>query len=148
MIIERCLFCLSKFVILLQLGCRLLHIIKTYFMLSTYFWMLCEGAYLHLLLKYTWGVKPWQMWCLVTAGWTLPAVSIIPYAYCRFDKNMCGITEPINEETERYVNNCFCVYWGCWHNKMISNGHYRCVIISGFLILNMKQHPWHYEYNI
>ena len=73
-------------------------------MLSTYFWMLCEGAYLHLLLKYTWGVKQWQMWCLVTAGWTLPAVSIIPYTYCRTEKNTCGIAEPISKEKERYVN--------------------------------------------
>ena len=30
---------------------------------------------------------------------------------------------------------------------MIIHGHYRCVIISGF-ILNMKPHPWHYKYNI
>ena len=59
--------------------------------------MLCEGAYLYLLLKYTWGVKPWQMWCLITAGWTLPAISITPYTCYR-------IMELINEETERYAN--------------------------------------------
>ena len=63
--------------------------------------MLCEGAYLHLLLKYTWGVKQWQMWCLVTAGWPLLPVSIIPYTYCRTGPSKWGVTELIDKQNER-----------------------------------------------
>ena len=46
-----------------QVGCSVLHVVKTYFLISTYIWMLCEGAYLQvraildgklLLCKYHW----------------------------------------------------------------------------------------------
>ena len=38
----------------------MLDIVKNYFMLSTYTWMLGEGSYLQLLLINTWRVKKWQ----------------------------------------------------------------------------------------
>ena len=44
----------------LQVWCRVLDIVKNYFMLSTYTWMLGEGSYLQLLLINTWRVKKWQ----------------------------------------------------------------------------------------
>ena len=31
-----------------QVGCSVLHVVKTYFLISTYIWMLCEGAYLQV----------------------------------------------------------------------------------------------------
>lgn len=34
----------------LQTWCRLLHIVTTYLMLTTYSWMLCEGTYLKVIL--------------------------------------------------------------------------------------------------
>jgi hypothetical protein len=52
-------------------------------MLSTYFWMLCEGTYLQLLLFNTWGVKRWQIWTLIGLGWGLPLLVIIPYTVVR-----------------------------------------------------------------
>ena len=45
--------------------CRVLHVTVQYFMITTYSWMLCEGAYLQLLLMNTWGVKRWQLWTLI-----------------------------------------------------------------------------------
>ncbi len=36
--------------------CRVLHVVVIYCTLSTYFWMLCEGAYLQLLLVDTFQV--------------------------------------------------------------------------------------------
>ena len=33
-----------------QTWCRLLHIVTTYLMLTTYSWMLCEGTYLKVIL--------------------------------------------------------------------------------------------------
>ena len=43
------------------------------------------------------------MWCLTAAGWTLPAISIIPYTYCRSKQNVCGMSALINEESKRWV---------------------------------------------
>ena len=66
-----------------QLWCRVLEVTKTYFMISTYSWMLCEGTYLQLLLMNTWGVKRWQLWCLIASGWGLPILVITPYSVFR-----------------------------------------------------------------
>ena len=65
------------------LWCKALHVIKTYFMMTTYSWMLCEGGYLQLLLSNTWGVKGWQLWTLITSGWGVPLLLIIPYTAYR-----------------------------------------------------------------
>ncbi len=67
----------------LQIWCRILHVTKTYFMLATYFWMLCEGVYLQLLLMNTWGVKQWQLYSLIAGGWGLPLIVITPYTVFR-----------------------------------------------------------------
>lgn len=65
------------------LWCRALHVTKTYFMITTYSWMLCEGSYLQLLLSNTWGVKGWQLWALVSCGWGMPVVVMVPYTVFR-----------------------------------------------------------------
>ena len=66
-----------------QVWCRGLHVVKNYFMLSTYTWMLGEGAYLQLLLMNTWRVTRCQIWTIVVCCWTLPLVSLIPYTLSR-----------------------------------------------------------------
>ena len=63
--------------------CRALHCIKTYFMMTTYSWMLCEGSYLQLLLANTWGVKRWQLWTLIASGWSVPLFVMVPYTLFR-----------------------------------------------------------------
>ena len=60
--------------------CRVLHVLVQYFMITTYSWMLCEGAYLQLLLMNTWGVKRWQLSTLIGRQiviYILQSVSII-----------------------------------------------------------------------
>ena len=69
----------------MQVWCRVLHVVKNYFMLSTYTWMLGEGSYLQLLLINTWRVKTWQVWTIVVGCWTLPVASIVPYTLARLD---------------------------------------------------------------
>ena len=61
-----------------QAGCSVLHVVKTYFLISTYIWMLCEGAYLQvkailddklLPCKYHWNyVYPVSSCCWSTLG--------------------------------------------------------------------------------
>ena len=65
------------------LWCRILHIITIYFTLSTYLWMLCEGAYLHLLLVAPFMDENCRVLCLTILGWTAPVFFIIPYMIYR-----------------------------------------------------------------
>lgn len=60
-----------------------MHVVKNYFMLSTYSWMLGEGTYLQLLLSNTWRVKRCQIWTIVVACWSLPVVFVVAYAVAR-----------------------------------------------------------------
>ena len=62
--------------------CRILHVITTYFTLTTYFWMLCEGTYLQLLLIHL-DQSQKTMFCLYCLGWVIPMVIIIPYIIYR-----------------------------------------------------------------
>jgi hypothetical protein len=78
---------IAVFLLPMQIWCRVLHVVKNYFMLSTYTWMLGEGSYLQLLLINTWRVKKWQVWTIVVSCWTLPLLSIAPYTYARLQDN-------------------------------------------------------------
>ena len=63
--------------------CRVLHVITTYFMLSTYFWMLCEGAFLRMIAVKTFIKEDfWVAW-LMALGWLVPAGVLIPYVVYR-----------------------------------------------------------------
>jgi hypothetical protein len=59
--------------------CQALHILTTYCTLTTYFWMLCEGAYLQLLLLDAFHNDKYRVWGLMILGWTLPLLLTIPY---------------------------------------------------------------------
>ena len=48
----------------LQTWCRLLHIVTTYLMLTTYSWMLCEGTYLKVILVTSQKCEQWWWWWL------------------------------------------------------------------------------------
>ena len=65
------------------LWCRIVQVITTYFTLSTYLWMLCEGAYLHLLLVATFLDEQCCVLCLTILGWTAPVFFIVPYMIYR-----------------------------------------------------------------
>ena len=68
--------------------CRVLHVVTTYFMLSTYSWMMCEGAFLWLLTTNT--VLEEALWVrrLTLLGWLSPLLALVPYtAYRHFYEN-------------------------------------------------------------
>ena len=72
--------------------CRVLQVFTTYFMLATYFWMLCEGIYLHMFLVNTIiRDEDALIWFLAVLGWIIPALSLLPYAWfrTRFENELC-----------------------------------------------------------
>ena len=65
------------------LWCRALHVITTYFTLTTYTWMLCEGAYIYTILVAPFIDHQFCVSCLIILGWTAPVFFIIPYVIYR-----------------------------------------------------------------
>ena len=59
--------------------CRAFNILMTYFTISTYFWMMCEGAYLHMILFNTLENDKRRLRLLMVIGWGLPIIAVIPY---------------------------------------------------------------------
>ena len=64
--------------------CRLLQIFTTYFMLTTYFWMLCEGTFLRMIAVRTFIKEEFWVSCLLALGWLAPGVILIPYVIYRY----------------------------------------------------------------
>ena len=62
--------------------CRMIHIITTYFTLTTYTWMLCEGILLKLLLTVL-NLNERDIMCLCFVGWIIPIFIMIPYVLHR-----------------------------------------------------------------
>ena len=71
--------------------CRILHVFTTYFMLTTYFWMLCEGAFLRMILVKTFIKEEFWIALLAVVGWIIPAFLVIPYVAFRhfYENEVC-----------------------------------------------------------
>lgn len=71
--------------VLLQngVGCKILHIVLHYFLVSNYFWMFCEGLYLHTLLVVAFLSENSIMKWFHLIGWCIPAVLTLIYAAVR-----------------------------------------------------------------
>ncbi|XP_050436579.1 calcitonin gene-related peptide type 1 receptor-like [Adelges cooleyi] len=65
------------------LGCKVLHVLVHYFLVATYFWMFCEGLYLHTLLVVTFITETKVMPFLHTIGWGVPALLVSTYVTVR-----------------------------------------------------------------
>ncbi|XP_020710326.2 calcitonin gene-related peptide type 1 receptor-like isoform X2 [Athalia rosae] len=65
------------------IGCRLLHVILHYFLLTNYAWMLCEGFYLHTLLVSAFTSEHKLVKWLMALGWPTPAIIVTIYAILR-----------------------------------------------------------------
>ncbi|XP_037075359.1 calcitonin receptor-like [Pollicipes pollicipes] len=63
--------------------CRAIHIIVQYFMVANYFWMFCEGLYLHTLLAVAFVTEGKLMKWLYLVGWVVPAIFISIYGVVR-----------------------------------------------------------------
>ena len=62
-----------------NIWCKAFNLVMTYFTTSTYFWMLCEGLYLQMLLVNTFDNDKNRLKLLMVLGWGLPAISVVPY---------------------------------------------------------------------
>ena len=63
--------------------CRVLHIVNTYLLLSTYCWMLCEAVFLIMILVKTLLEEELLLTRLAVFGWGAPILIVIPYVTYR-----------------------------------------------------------------
>ena len=64
-------------------------------MLTTYFWMLCEGAFLKMFLVKTFIKKDWCIFWLSIVGWVTPVFILIPYILFRhsYENQLCWMDQ-------------------------------------------------------
>ena len=74
-----------------HLWCRGLQVITTYFMLTTYFWMLSEGLYLRILLLRTSARNESTQLPYLLVGWILPVLFVAIYGTFRhlYENELC-----------------------------------------------------------
>lgn len=82
-----------------KLWCQFLHIIVHYFMVSNYFWMFCEGLYLHTILVVAFVSESRLMKWFYFSGWGIPLLLTVLYAilrglsttvaYCWIEESTC-----------------------------------------------------------
>lgn len=63
--------------------CQVLHVLVNYFMVCNYFWMFCEGLYLHTLLVVAFLSEKKMMRWLYLIGWGVPILPTSLYAWLR-----------------------------------------------------------------
>ena len=64
--------------------CQAFNILMTYFTITTYFWMMCEGAYLQMILFNTLENDQRRLRLLALIGWGLPILAVMPYSGFRY----------------------------------------------------------------
>ena len=67
-----------------QIGCRFWHILLHYFLVSNYFWMFCEGLYLHTILVMAFVSEDKILKWFYMLGWITPVPITLAYAYNRW----------------------------------------------------------------
>ncbi|XP_052576630.1 calcitonin receptor isoform X1 [Peromyscus californicus insignis] len=65
------------------ISCKILHFIHQYMMACNYFWMLCEGIYLHTLIVMSVFAEDHRLWWYYLLGWGFPIVPTIIHAVTR-----------------------------------------------------------------
>ncbi|XP_018579798.1 calcitonin receptor-like [Anoplophora glabripennis] len=77
--------------------CQALHIVKEYFMVANYMWMLCEGLHLHLALVVVFVREERTMKWFFVIGWGIPVVIVAVHSLVRVyvteDTFMCWLEE-------------------------------------------------------
>jgi len=68
-----------------KVGCIVLHVLKNYFMVAAYMWMLCEGLYLFIVLVVTFISEKKIKFLLYSLGWGLPVIVINAYFAIRYE---------------------------------------------------------------
>ncbi|KAM9855181.1 calcitonin gene-related peptide type 1 receptor [Aulostomus maculatus] len=77
-----------------SVSCKVLAVLNQYTLTSNYFWMLCEGIYLHTLIIVAIFVGEQQLFWYYVLGWGFPMVPAITYAVARglFFNDKCWIS--------------------------------------------------------
>ncbi|XP_063320229.1 calcitonin gene-related peptide type 1 receptor [Pelmatolapia mariae] len=77
-----------------SVNCKILAVLTQYTSTSTYFWMLCEGIYLHTLIIVAVFVGEQQLFWYYILGWVFPIVPAVTYAVARglFHNDPCWIS--------------------------------------------------------
>ncbi|KAI3357168.1 hypothetical protein L3Q82_015630 [Scortum barcoo] len=75
-------------------SCKVLAVLTQYMSTSNYFWMLCEGIYLHTLIIVAVFVGQQQLFWYYVLGWGFPIIPAITYAVARglFFNDKCWIS--------------------------------------------------------
>ncbi|XP_055366107.1 calcitonin gene-related peptide type 1 receptor isoform X2 [Betta splendens] len=75
-------------------SCKFLVVLNQYTSASNYFWMLCEGIYLHTLIIVAVFVGEQQLFWYYVLGWGFPIVPAVIYAVARglFYNDMCWVS--------------------------------------------------------
>ncbi|KAM4563024.1 calcitonin gene-related peptide type 1 receptor isoform 2-T2 [Odontesthes bonariensis] len=75
-------------------SCKILAVLTQYTCTSNYFWMLCEGIYLHTLIIVAVFVGEQQLFWYYILGWGFPIVPAITFAVARglYFNDMCWIS--------------------------------------------------------
>ncbi|XP_067301492.1 calcitonin gene-related peptide type 1 receptor isoform X2 [Pseudorasbora parva] len=76
-----------------QIGCKILASLMQYTSCSNYFWMLCEGIYLHTLIIVAVFVGEQQLGWYYVLGWGFPVIPAVMHAVARllFHDDRCWI---------------------------------------------------------
>uniref|UniRef100_A0A1A8J1F2 Calcitonin receptor n=2 Tax=Nothobranchius kuhntae TaxID=321403 RepID=A0A1A8J1F2_NOTKU len=79
-------------------SCKILAVLTQYTFMSNYFWMLCEGIYLHTLIIVAVFVEEQQLFWYYILGWGFPIIPAITYAIARglFYNDECWISPRTN----------------------------------------------------
>ena len=77
--------------------CRVVYSITTYFMMATYFWMLCEGIFLRELTKSV-VIPDLVKTSLIALGWGGPLLVVVPYICFKYtsENNICWMDNGVS----------------------------------------------------
>lgn len=70
-----------------QLVCKLIISLFNYLMVTSFFWMLIEGLYLHTVLVWSFSQDRLRFWHYAILGWGVPAIFIIAWALVKAKSN-------------------------------------------------------------
>ncbi|KAK2163502.1 hypothetical protein NP493_1451g01041 [Ridgeia piscesae] len=92
------------------LWCRLLSFSKIYFASATYFWMFCEGYFLHRLISKAFEPPKTLIW-LFLFGWGMPLIPTVIYSIVRgsIANDSCWAISVNDYEWIVYAPNLFCL---------------------------------------